>query len=89
MVRGWRDHTEEMGPFHFPALDFFVFGLGEPQALRGVLELEGDSVELDFGDDSSIGRSGSGVIQDVRAVIQIVVLDIDRTAIAQGGASNC
>lgn len=78
-----------MGPFHFPALDFFVFGLGERQALRGVLELEGDSVELDFGDDSSIGRSGSGVIQDVRAVIQIVVLDIDRTAIAQGGASNC
>jgi hypothetical protein len=33
-----------MGPFHFPALDFFVFGFGELEAVLAVLELEGYAI---------------------------------------------
>lgn len=76
--------TEEMGPFHFPAFDLFVLCFGEAEALGAVLELEGDSVELDLCHDSSVLWSCSRVIQDPGAVVQVLGLHVDSTSVAEG-----
>lgn len=83
VIWGWW-HTEEMGPFHFPAFDLLVLCFGEVKSLGAVLELEGDSVEVDLCYDSSILWSCSGVIQDARAVVQILGLHIDSASVTKG-----
>lgn len=48
------------------------------------MELEGNAVELNLCYDPSILWSGSGVIQDTRAVVQILGLHIDSPSVTKG-----
>jgi hypothetical protein len=36
--------TEEVCPFHFPALDLLIFSLGEAKTMRRALKLESNAI---------------------------------------------
>jgi hypothetical protein len=74
-----------MSPFHFPALDLFIFGICQQQTLLAALEPEGDSVELDFSYHFSVLGCGSGMFQDAWALVEILWVNADGTPVANSG----
>lgn len=52
------------------------------------LKPEGDSMKLYFGDDPSVLRCGSWMLEDARAVVEVLSLDVDCPSVSNSGASS-